>query len=392
MVDVTLASLRLFDRLSGSNNLKYLVFFEDALNWTYDDLKKHQMSQLYSVHGITEDQFTNQPLRHKDFYDHFFGSFHPTKHVDLKYTSGSTGTPLAFYRPKEEPRVYNSLRWRWFLNHGIWRKRFLRMSRGSPPKSLITRIFNWLANIRQTDYFHIDNQTVNLFKTWKPEFMLSIVSGAYELARKLEAKNISGEKCTVFVGSESILPYEDILKGFYRDVFQHYGGAEFGACVACECPYHTLHVNMESQIVESVNGEIIVTNLANNITPFIRYRTGDRGQVERKKCKCGRETDVITDLEGRLCEYYMNPKGRDISWWLATPLTTYYHAVKKWRVIVNSKGITVEIIPRSNCEEAKRTLNPYVSWVENETNLDCLIECVDDISQPLKPQLLKIEI
>lgn len=79
--------------------------------------------------------------------------------------------------------------------------------------------------------------------------------------------------------------------------FDHAGATEVGAW-GFECAYRSgLHLNEEELIGEVIDpasgmpaeqGELVLTNLGRACMPVIRYRTGDRVQVERGPCRCGR--------------------------------------------------------------------------------------------------------
>jgi len=57
-------------------------------------------------------------------------------------------------------------------------------------------------------------------------------------------------------------------------------------------------------------GHLIITDLWNRATPFIRYRTGDIARSIEGECKCGRALKRIASIEGRLVDTVILPKGR----------------------------------------------------------------------------------
>ena len=60
---------------------------------------------------------------------------------------------------------------------------------------------------------------------------------------------------------------------------------------------------------EGSKGEIIATGFINNIFPLIRYRTGDIGVYTEKKCRCGRNYQIIKSIQGRKQEYLISKDG-----------------------------------------------------------------------------------
>jgi len=129
-----------------------------------------------------------------------------------------------------------------------------------------------------------------------------------------------GRLAAVFTSSESLLAFqrETIEQAFGAPVRDRYGVSEF--CVSMtECRERRLHVDMEYGIVEVEveeeseaweRGPLLVTGLANDATPLIRYRVGDVGTRSKRPCPCGRAGDVFLDVDGRIEDYVMTPDGR----------------------------------------------------------------------------------
>ncbi len=101
-----------------------------------------------------------------------------------------------------------------------------------------------------------------------------------------------------------------ISEAFCSNIYDRYGSAELGwGHVAQQCNEKTgLHVNTEVSLIEVVrNGEpcsegergrLVITNLRNFATPFIRYEQGDTA-VRMTDCACGRNLPQIARVEGK---------------------------------------------------------------------------------------------
>lgn len=102
-----------------------------------------------------------------------------------------------------------------------------------------------------------------------------------------------------------------------------YGSTECGV-VAVECSkhkgYHVMEGHVKMEIIDPVTeqplpygqtGEIIVTTLLREGMPFVRYRTGDIGYLQKSKCSCGITMDVL-QLRGRM-ENMLHLGGDDYS-------------------------------------------------------------------------------
>jgi phenylacetate-CoA ligase len=126
----------------------------------------------------------------------------------------------------------------------------------------------------------------------------------------------------VFTSSESLLAFQrDVIeRAFGAPVRDRYGVSELAASMTA-CAEGRLHVDMEFGIVELderergedwVRGPLLVTGLANDATPFLRYRIGDVGTRLLRPCSCGRPGDAFLDVDGRIEDAVTTPDGRRI--------------------------------------------------------------------------------
>lgn len=132
------------------------------------------------------------------------------------------------------------------------------------------------------------------------------------LGRYLQSRivAVSGEECDEELrrGIESELAAE---------VFSFYAAGEFGP-IASECRAHQgLHINADQLIVECLgddadggSGEIVITSLFAFTMPYIRYRIGDVGSLERTRCSCGCSFPRLMSVLGRMSNLIRLPEGR----------------------------------------------------------------------------------
>lgn len=73
-------------------------------------------------------------------------------------------------------------------------------------------------------------------------------------------------------------------------VFNMYASTELGyAALSCPHSEDWLHVDEGGHMAEAAaDGELVVTDLDNRLTPMLRYATGDLGEVRERACLCGR--------------------------------------------------------------------------------------------------------
>jgi phenylacetate-coenzyme A ligase PaaK-like adenylate-forming protein len=58
-------------------------------------------------------------------------------------------------------------------------------------------------------------------------------------------------------------------------------------------------LNRSGELTSEGAGELVLTNLVNWATMFLRYRTGDRGELTSKSCRCGHRGQTLISLAGR---------------------------------------------------------------------------------------------
>lgn len=106
-----------------------------------------------------------------------------------------------------------------------------------------------------------------------------------------------------------------IERTFAIDACDIYGLSEvIGPGVAAECHQakQGLHVHEDHFLVEVIDpetlaplpdgeaGELVFTTLTREISPVIRYRTGDIASLDHSPCRCGRTTVRMSRIKGRV--------------------------------------------------------------------------------------------
>ncbi|HNZ44109.1 MAG TPA: hypothetical protein PKN41_12315 [Bacteroidales bacterium] len=110
------------------------------------------------------------------------------------------------------------------------------------------------------------------------------------------------------------------------EVYTHYGHTEFGYGCAVDCTSHNgLHLRHADNIFEVINpatllpvlhwqtGEIVITTLANEAMPLIRYRTGQLTHLNNSPCKCGSTLPRFEKIIGRLYDIIILSNGASIN-------------------------------------------------------------------------------
>jgi phenylacetate-CoA ligase len=258
----------------------------------------------------------------------------PSKRLRHSMTSGTTGTALRlFHTPEAEAEEYAT----------VWRLREqLGVSLHDPHYTFTGQVivpvtqmkppfwrFNGYGNQFLFSLYHMspDNLEVYIDEMHENDvvYAAGYPSALHLLARAMLSSGTTlprGQLKAVFTSSESLLAFqrEAIEEAFGAKVWDRYGTAEFAVSMT-GCRLGNLHVDMEYCIVEVepveetdeyVRGQLLVTGLSNDATPFIRYRIGDIGTRSKKPCPCGRPGDVFLDVDGRTEDLIITPSGRMI--------------------------------------------------------------------------------
>ena len=157
----------------------------------------------------------------------------------------------------------------------------------------------------------------------------------------------------VLFASEAVYSWEKEItrEVFSCRVFSHYGMAE-KVVLAGECEstnyYHCIPQYGITEFDTDTN-EIIGTSFLNYINPFIRYRTTDIAfNPVLSGCNtCGRAYfPLFTDVEGRIEDFIITPKGVNISPAIITHPFKDFKTIKATQIFQGSRDhILLKIVP-----------------------------------------------
>jgi phenylacetate-CoA ligase len=256
----------------------------------------------------------------------------PTRRLQQRSTSGTTGTALPVWHTPERVAEGYAAVWRQRRNFGVliedpvinftgqvivplrqqkppfWRRDYLSgmtlfsMYHLSPPN-----IASYISEIHDSPATYVHGY---------PSVLHLVSRAMVEAGRCITGGHLKG----VFTHSESVLAFqrETIEKAFGAPLRDYYHSTEEAVSMTA-CALNRLHVDMEYGIVEVeaieeteeyVRGPLLVTGIGNVATPFIRYRIGDVGTRLKGQCACGRPGDVFLDIDGRIEDYVVTPDGR----------------------------------------------------------------------------------
>ena len=248
-------------------------------------------------------------------------------------TGGSTGMPLSLYYEKGVARSKELA----FIT-ALWSR--VGYKSGDKLAVLRANLVRGIDNRKFWEYepiknrlilssYHMTDENLPLYieqiRTFKPKFLHIYPSTLTILAMFMKKNNIQPFQSVkaILASSESMFPLKIKL---FEEVFQcqfffWYGLTELSALAGpCEKSIY-YHIFPEYSYVELIDsngnpvaeentmGEIVGTTFDNDIMPLIRYKTQDLAVHAKPKCKCGRNYPLLSRIEGRLQEFFVDKNG-----------------------------------------------------------------------------------
>jgi len=257
--------------------------------------------------------------------------------VKWSTTGGSTAAPMPFVRDREcllERAAGNWLVFGW-MGRRPWHR---AATIWGAPRDLAPRQGfkeRWGLRLRSREIVlpsnALDEQQMAAFASrmlrFHPDFLHGYARSVALFASFIrKASNAKIDLSGVSITAETITGEQRRLIGetFGCRVVDIYGSREFGY-VAASCEKEpVLHINPLGSIVEVVRpdgsaaapdepGQIIITDLLNRATPFLRYRTGDIGTLGQGTCPCGRPMRWMKLTAARETDFVVTPERRLVS-------------------------------------------------------------------------------
>jgi phenylacetate-coenzyme A ligase PaaK-like adenylate-forming protein len=358
------------------------------------------------AHAIRETLAGIPPLEkwvYRDQPEAFLARDLPRSNLVSGYTSGTTGSALPLWcTPETLAEEYASV-WRMRRSCGVASPREPNMTfNGSmivPFDQSEPPFWRTSAYDRRT-LFSVYHMTPENLRTYvdavhsvPARYVEGYPSAIHLIARvMLEAGRPlpQGRVAAVFTSSESLLAFQRhaIEKAFNAPVRDRYGVSEKSVSMT-ECERGFLHVDMEFGIVEvegeteldgSVTGPLVVTGLAGNATPMLRYRIGDVGTRTGKPCACGRLGDVFQHVDGRIEDYVLTPDGRLIG--RLDHIFKQQYQVAEAQILQETRdAIDILLVPRDGYTETSAALLLKEARARLGSEIGIRIHTVDHIAR-----------
>ena len=318
------------DRLKElvSHAIQFVPYYRDLAHrrgFRATDVDLETLPELFPI--LERDEVRSEPGR-------FISTAFSSRETTVASTSGTTGSPLQIVRSKVAVQRNYAFFSRFLAWHGLspfsrsatfGGRALVSSARKSPP---FWRPNPGLKDLRFSSY-HISSETIPAYlqelARFQPEFIDAYPSAISSLAKGLLATGQPSpiHPVAVITSSETLLPEQRaaIEQAFRCPVADQYGSVELAMFVG-QCPRGTYHAAPEYGVLEFVREDepdednlasVIATGFLNFAMPLIRYRIGDLVEVgEQAPCACGRASQTMKAVAGRLDDVIVTPDGRAI--------------------------------------------------------------------------------
>ena len=372
---------KLYDKLTFNQNkyLKNFLKLDNLLGHNLLDFQLRNIIKCCEIHGKkirSWDEFFNLPVTtKKDLPD----KKPKTKKYKRHETSGSTGEPRQIYVPEAT----------WYRKDAIFSRSWMKMGRknewvfrliaGEPKYAF----YDWWRNVKPMNYRNVGKKHVDWVIKNKP-YLIHGPGGAIrqlceliiDAGREDILKEIKIHWC-----SESSAGHKERLEPLVKEFHEQYGLAEMPTVAATDGKGNLKIVGEkcfveilddEGQKVEDgTEGYVVVTDFNNDITPIIRYKSGDRGKIKLHEGGYY----ILYDIVGRGIDFYNGPEvKRAVGWWVVSPIShTLGHLIDQWRVEIDPKNHELALHFKGSASADNSDFDKYSTWVKENLGLNTKI-------------------
>lgn len=319
-------------------------------------------------------------------------------------TGGSTGKPLKVFHDR---RFHSEiLGWRSFRWWGVSPSASVGIVHRRVPKTKLQKIKKkiiwWPTYRTYLDASFIDDDNISDFIKsiikHKIVWLQGYVGALEKVADYIIDHDVNIDSLKMVWSTSSPL-FEHVRdkmeRAFGCKVMNQYGCCEIFH-IATQCPQtNQLHIHSDCVHVDVVNsnneflideeGDILVTDLRNEVFPLIKYRLGDKGTLLSNYCPCGLNLPMMKEVKGRISDAVICPSGHFVDGnYLTTLFDNYYDYIDQFQVR-QDKNYNIKLIVKLKHPEEKLSYiiletirKKFISNVNNEVPVE--VQVVDHIN------------
>lgn len=318
----------------------------------------------------------------------------PKRNLELRHTSGTTGSSLHFYSSTSVTTMQWALWWRHRIRFGLALDDLHANFTGKlvvPAEQVRPPYWRWnwpmhqallnmhhLTSDKIVDIVGFLNRNPFAFYSGYPSILHILAATALERGLKLETRPKA-----IITGAENMLDFQRKDIGAFTGAVltDQYGFTE-GCGNASHCEHFAYHEDFELGILELINddgdpatdepGGVVCTGFLSPEAPLIRYQVGDVASWSPEVgCPCGRSSRVLKEIHGREDDYVVTPEGRRIMRF--DYLFKDTASVRECQVIQRHLGeVTLLVVKGSSyTEEDERFLRRQIArWISPGLEVD----------------------
>lgn len=303
-------------------------------------------------------------LKKTDIIENYSDFFSKESETSKKYfgsTGGSTGEPLKYFMSPECYERGVALMYRGWSYAGYDLGDKILMFAGSSlvgESSYYSKIIKWTRNFKSISSYGVSESdlfsVLDIIKSWRPKFLRGYASSIFLLAdfiiqNKLNEKFDLSSIKAVFTTAEMLSDsHRNLIElCFSCKVYNQYGlndggisafenGINSGFLIDTERAYLEC-VDEENINCLNKSGKLIASSFYNYAMPFLRYDTGDLGEVSIEKDNNESDVLVLKKLFGRATDF-ITINGKTIG----SPVLTVLMGkvdVKKYQIIQTNESL-----------------------------------------------------
>jgi len=318
------------------------------------------------------------------------------------YTSGSTGTPIAFSCSSHDHQRFLAARearsFGWAGTSILCPRAMIGGRMVVPDSKPPYYRYNLIERQVYFSAFHISPARVKDylegFHRYRPMVMTGYAHSYYTLARMMleQGLRLNYTPTALILSSEKLTAE---MKNVINDAFRARAYEEYGAvenCVlATECEAGRLHISPDFGIVEILDehdipvpdghpGRIVCTGQLSETQPLIRYDLGDVGTISKSKCPCGRDhLPVLEEIVGRLEDAVLGRDGRETvrmhSLFIGLPHVLEGQVIQEQLDFIRVRVVAKSDFGNEEKQLIRRRLEERLGPIRVE------VECVDNIER-----------
>ena len=280
-------------------------------------------------------------------------------------TSGSTGRKLTIIHSSDFVSHAHARFYRIYVDLGMRPFKTVSYIRYSPLDETI--LFDRIGDIffqklKLAPSYYIStfldvDQQLELLLDQTPHILVGHPPDLVALAKKMCAAKRYITPDFIVSTSELLIEKERefIEKTFACPVYNEYSSFEV-SYIARDCKKKRMHILADSVLVEFLKdgepatpgeeGEVFVTLLFEDATPFIRYKQGDIASYTDEPCDCGITFPLMNVIEGRTDDFVVLPSGEKIPPTRVVPIFFEFESVREFNVIQTAlTTLVVNVVP-----------------------------------------------